>query len=100
MVYTRERRLPLARIRFHAVEPVLRQELEERSGTHGRQGRNGRSALRHRARGRCVIQPRYPVERREDAELDEDGQVDFKGNAKAFARTYAFIASILPYTNA
>jgi type I restriction enzyme R subunit len=32
--------------------------------------------------------------------LDEDGQVDFKGKAKAFARTYAFIASILPYTNA
>jgi type I restriction enzyme R subunit len=47
-----------------------------------------------------VIQPRYPVERRADAELDEGGQVDFKGNAKAFARTYAFIASILPYTNA
>ena len=32
--------------------------------------------------------------------LDEDGQVDFKGKAKAFARTYAFIAAILPYTNA
>ncbi|WP_246694477.1 type I restriction endonuclease subunit R [Mesorhizobium sp. M2E.F.Ca.ET.209.01.1.1] len=32
--------------------------------------------------------------------LDEDGQVDFKGKAKAFARTYAFVASILPYTNA
>ncbi|TGS90195.1 type I restriction endonuclease subunit R, partial [Mesorhizobium sp. M8A.F.Ca.ET.213.01.1.1] len=28
--------------------------------------------------------------------LDEDGQVDFKGKAKAFARTYAFVASILP----
>lgn len=32
--------------------------------------------------------------------LDENGQVDFKGKAKAFTRTYAFIASILPYTNA
>jgi type I restriction enzyme R subunit len=32
--------------------------------------------------------------------LDEDGQVDFKGKAKAFIRTYAFLASILPYTNA
>jgi type I restriction enzyme R subunit len=31
--------------------------------------------------------------------LDEDGQVDFKGKAKAFTRTYAFIASILPFTN-
>lgn len=32
-------------------------------------------------------------------ELDEDGQVDFKGKAKAFVRTYNFLASILPYTN-
>jgi type I restriction enzyme R subunit len=31
--------------------------------------------------------------------LDEDGQVDFKGKAKSFARTYDFLASILPYTN-
>ncbi len=34
------------------------------------------------------------------ADLDEDGQVAFKGNAKAFARTYSFLSSILPYTNA
>jgi type I restriction enzyme R subunit len=33
-------------------------------------------------------------------DLDEDGQVDFKGKAKAFTRTYGFLASILPYTNA
>ena len=32
--------------------------------------------------------------------LDEDGQVDFKGKAKAFLRTYGFLASILPYNNA
>lgn len=32
-------------------------------------------------------------------ELDEDGQVDFKSKAKAFVRTYGFLASILPYTN-
>jgi type I restriction enzyme R subunit len=31
--------------------------------------------------------------------LDEDGQVDFKGKAKAFTRTYDFLASILPYSN-
>lgn len=31
-------------------------------------------------------------------ELDEDGQVDFKGKAKAFVRTYGFLASILPYS--
>ena len=34
------------------------------------------------------------------SELDEDGQVDFKGKAKAFARTYGFLASILPFNNA
>lgn len=33
------------------------------------------------------------------SELDENGQVDFKGKAKAFVRTYQFLASILPYTN-
>ena len=33
-------------------------------------------------------------------ELDEDGQVAFKGKAKAFARTYAFLSSILPYNDA
>jgi type I restriction enzyme R subunit len=35
-----------------------------------------------------------------NAELDEDGQVEFKGNAKTFTRTYAFISSILPFTSA
>lgn len=30
-------------------------------------------------------------------ELDEDGQVNFKGKAKAFTRTYDFLATILPY---
>jgi type I restriction enzyme R subunit len=34
------------------------------------------------------------------SQLDEDGQVDFKGKAKAFTRTYEFLASILPYSNA
>ena len=32
--------------------------------------------------------------------LDENGQVGFKGKAKAFTRTYDFLASILPYNNA
>ncbi len=31
--------------------------------------------------------------------LDEDDQVDFKGKAKAFTRTYGFLAAVLPYTN-
>ncbi len=33
-------------------------------------------------------------------DLDEDGQVDFKGKAKGFVRTYGFLSSVLPYTNA
>ena len=33
-------------------------------------------------------------------DLDEDGQVAFKGKAKAFVRTYAFLSSVLPYSNA
>ena len=32
------------------------------------------------------------------SDLDEDGQVAFKGNAKAFVRTYGFLSSVLPYT--
>lgn len=35
-----------------------------------------------------------------NGQLDEDGQVDFKSRAKTFTRTYGFLASILPYTNA
>ncbi|MGO7728126.1 type I restriction endonuclease subunit R [Rhizobium johnstonii] len=35
-----------------------------------------------------------------DEILGEDSQIDFKGRAKAFTRTYAFLSSILPYTNA
>ena len=33
-------------------------------------------------------------------QLDEDGQVDFKGKAKAFCRTYAFLSSVITYNNA
>ena len=33
------------------------------------------------------------------SDLDEGDQVDFKGKAKAFIRTYGFLASILPYTS-
>ena len=32
-------------------------------------------------------------------ELDEDGQVAFKGNAKGFVRTYAFLSCVLPWTD-
>lgn len=33
-------------------------------------------------------------------QLDEDGQVAFKGKAKAFCRTYAFLSTVIPYRNA
>ncbi len=32
--------------------------------------------------------------------LDEGGQVDFKGQARVFCRTYAFLSSVIPYSNA
>ena len=34
------------------------------------------------------------------SDLDEDGQVDFKGKAKGFVRTYAFLSSVLRYNDA
>lgn len=37
---------------------------------------------------------------RYNSDLDEDAQIEFKGGAKAFVRTYDFLASILPYSNA
>ena len=33
-------------------------------------------------------------------DLDEDGQVAFKGAAKGFIRSYAFLSSVLPYADA
>ena len=33
------------------------------------------------------------------SDLDEAGQVAFKGKAKAFVRTYAFLSAVLPYGN-
>jgi type I restriction enzyme, R subunit len=33
-------------------------------------------------------------------DLDEDGQVNFKGKAKVFCRTYNFLSSVMPYSNA
>jgi len=36
---------------------------------------------------------------RYETELDEDQQVEFKGKAKAFVRTYQFLAMVLPYNS-
>ena len=35
-----------------------------------------------------------------EEQLDEDGQVEFKGKAKTFCRTYAFLSSVIAYSNA
>jgi type I restriction enzyme R subunit len=32
--------------------------------------------------------------------LNEDGQIEFKGKAKVFCRTYAFLSSVISYSNA
>jgi type I restriction enzyme R subunit len=37
---------------------------------------------------------------RYDHDLDDEQKIAFKGTAKAFVRTYAFLSAILPYTNA
>lgn len=39
------------------------------------------------------------ISAKEYKELEVDEQIDFKGNAKAFVRTYGFLASILPVGN-
>ena len=57
---------PVARVRLHALESAVRQELEERSRADGRQGRHQGPALRHRARRRCGVFARHAVERRPD----------------------------------
>ena len=48
---TRQRRLPVQRVRLHALQSTLRQELEERLGAHGRQEGDARPAFRDRACG-------------------------------------------------
>ena len=62
-----ERRVPVARVRLHALESALRQELEERPRADGRQGRDQGPALRHRARRRSGVLARHALERRPDA---------------------------------
>ena len=50
MVHPLARRLPGARVRLHARQSALRQELEEGSRSDGRQGRHARPALQGDAR--------------------------------------------------
>ena len=44
--HARQRRLPVPRVRLHALQPALRQELEDRPGAHGRKEGHARPPLR------------------------------------------------------
>lgn len=58
-------------------------------------------ALYLRGANREELDPILDVSRATyEQELDEDGQVEFKGKAKAFVRTYEFLAGLLDYKNA
>ena len=46
-LHPRERRVPVARVRLHALQSSLREELEDRPRTHGRQEGDARPAVRH-----------------------------------------------------
>ena len=62
-----QRCLPVARVRLHALQSALWQELEDRPGTDGRQARHARPPVRDRARGRSRALPGDPLQRRPDA---------------------------------
>ena len=75
VVHPRARRLPGPRVRLHARQPALRQELEEGPGGDGRQGRHARPALQGHAPGRGVV-ARHPLQRRSDAVPRQHGLED------------------------
>ena len=66
MVHALARRLPGPRVRLHALQSALRQELEEGPRSDGRQGRHARPALQGHAQGRGAV-ARHPLQRRPDA---------------------------------
>ena len=78
----------------------LKAELDQLRGLRAPAGRRLRRALPGRRQPRAARPDPRRLRRYLHRELDEDGQVDFKGKAKAFVRTYGFLAAILPYTNA
>lgn len=49
---------------------------------------------------RDELDPILDASAAEYLELDEDDQIKFKGSAKTFVRTYNFLSSVLPYSNA
>ena len=80
MVHALARRLPGARVRLHARQPALREELEERPRGDGRQGRHARPALQGDARGRGAL-ARHALERRPDALPRQHGVEDERKSA-------------------
>ena len=60
-LHPRQLRLPVPRIRLHALQPALRQELEDRPRAHGRQEGYARPPLRHRAWRRPRNSPWSPA---------------------------------------
>jgi hypothetical protein len=75
VVHAGARRLPRPRVRLHARQPALRQELEEGPGSHGRQGRHARPALQGHAPGRGAV-ARHAFERRANALPRQHGVQD------------------------
>ena len=62
-----ERRLPDARVRLHALQPTVREELEDRPAADGRQEGDARPPVPDRARGRPRLLPGDARERRPTA---------------------------------
>ena len=69
------------RVRLHALQPALRQELEDRPRAHGRQEGHARPALPHRACGRRRVHPGHPLQRRPDALPRQQAVEDEAGHA-------------------
>jgi type I restriction enzyme M protein len=76
VVDARQRRVPSPRVRLHALQSAVRQELEERPRTDGRQGRDEGPAVHHRARRRSRVLARHPLQRRPDAVPGQHAQQD------------------------
>ena len=66
---------PVARVRLHARQSALRQELEEGPRSHGRQGRHARPPLQGDAQGRGAVAG-HPLQRRAAALPRQHGLQD------------------------
>ena len=62
-----QRCLPIERVQLHAVQPAVREELEDRPAENGRQEGDAGSAVHDRACGRSRVLPGHALQRRSDA---------------------------------